>query len=227
VRESVVRSEQAKALSGPFRVLIVEDHPVVVGGLTAMIDSRADFEVCGVSDHAGEALELIEQEKPAVAVVDLSLRDSDGMDLIRAARARGHRLPLLVLSSHHQAVYAQRALQAGANGYVNKADLLSTVIEALRQVLDGKIFISATIRDEVLRHTRATDPIDDLSLRELEIFRLIGEGRTTRRIAAILNVSISTVESHHRNIRTKLGLESSRDLVQYAARWGVPRDGKS
>ncbi|MEE8525914.1 MAG: response regulator transcription factor [Thermoanaerobaculia bacterium] len=136
------------------------------------------------------------------------------MELIRNARARGHELPLLVLSSYDEAVYAERALHAGANGYVNKAESLSVVVEGLRHVLDGKVYVSALMRDEVLRHAWSADPVEGLSLREIEVFRLIGEGHATRRIAASLNLSVSTVESHSRNIRQKLGLGSTRDLVR-------------
>ncbi len=203
----------------PIKILIVDDHPAIVGGLAAMIDSLADFEVCGTSGHAGEALEMIERLAPGAAVVDLALHDSDGLELIRNARARGHRLPVLVLSAYDQALYAERALAAGANGYVHKSEALGQVASGLRAVLAGETFLSPSIRHKLLRRAWSADPVGDLSRRELDVFRLIGDGHPTRRIAELLNVSVSTVETHSRNIRKKLGLGSARDLVHHAAQW--------
>ncbi len=200
------------------RVLIAEDHPVVVAGLAAAIAMEGDFEVCGTTDNAAEALALVGAGGPDAAIVDLGLRDSDGLELIRRARQDGHRLPLVVLSSRDRAVDAERALAAGASGYVTKSEDLSHVVAALRWALAGEVYVS----DELRAASRPEPPdagLETLSARERQVFRRIGRGLGSRRIATELGISVSTVESHHRNVRRKLGVSCARDLVRRAVRW--------
>lgn len=205
------------------RVLIVDDHPVITEGLGMVIDSEPDFEVCGRTDNVPSALDILSDEAPDAAIVDISLEGGDGLDLIRLARERGHQLPILVLSAHDELLYAERALRSGASGYLMKRESLTRVLVALRHVLTGSVYFSDEIKDRML-FARAgghesSDPIDLLSNRELQVFRLIGEGHGTRQISNLLHVGVSTVETHRRNIRQKLDLESGQELVHRATIW--------
>jgi len=204
------------------RVLIVDDHPVVTECLSAFLGRAADLEVCCVTDNVGEALRRIERRSPDAAIVDLFLEGPSGLELIRAVRALGHRFPILVLSAHEELSCVELALAAGADGYVSKGEPLPRIQQALRQVLAGELFLSTGLGRQVVRRAWkeiADDPAVRLSPRELEVFRCIGEGLGTRGIAVRLGLAVSTVETHQRNIRRKLGLGSSRELVCRAALW--------
>ena len=205
------------------RVLIVDDHPVITEGLGMVIEQEPDFEVCGRTDNVASALEFLSALTPDAAIVDISLEDGDGLDLIKLARDRGYQMPILVLSAHDEVLYAERALRAGASGYLMKRESLTRVLVALRVVLKGSIYFSDEIKDRMLfaragGHT-SSDPIDLLTNRELQVYRLIGEGHGTRQIADLLHVGVSTVETHRRNIRQKLGLDSGQELVHRATIW--------
>ena len=184
-----------------------------------MIGSQPDFEVCEAVDNAADALEVIVRGMPDLAVIDLMLKDSSGLDLIRAARARGHDLPMLVVSGNDTAADVDRALRAGANGYVYKGEDLHRVVEGLRAIRRGGTYLSAEYQERLANGGVAggDGELGALSRRELGIFELIGEGHGTRRIAELLSLSVSTVETHQRNIRKKLGLRTARDLVRRAA----------
>lgn len=202
------------------KVLIVDDHPIVCQGLQALIDAQDDFSVCGIAEDVAGALDTISREQPDIAIVDLNLKGGDGLELIKARR--GHELPILVLSMHEEGLYAERAIRAGAKGYLMKQEASDKVIDALRCVLAGELFVSDTLRSRLLENSgpqTASDPMADLSDRELQIFRLIGMGHGTRQIAENLHLSIKTIESHRRNIKLKLGIKSAPELVRQAVRF--------
>lgn len=206
------------------RVLIVDDHPLVREGLAARIAAQADLEVCGTADSSEEALSLIRSARPALVLIDLALQRSSGLDLIKEIRANGQDAKILVLSAYDEALYAERALRAGADGYINKQELQVSVIEAIRTVLRGQLFMSAAVSqrlaDRALARSVAPGP-SVLTDRELQVFERIGRGKTTREIAAELNLSIHTIESHREKIRLKLNLRNGTELQQRAVLWAV------
>ena len=204
------------------KVLIVDDHPIVCEGLRQLIDQEDDLEVCGIEDDVAGALEAIRRHEPDVVIVDLNLRGDDGLQLIRSAQNRTPQPRMLVLSMHEDGLYVERALRAGAQGYLTKQEASGRVLTALRDILNGEIYLSDRLRrrqEEREAAQPASDPMEDLSNRELQVFRLIGAGFGTRQIAEELHVSIKTVESHRRNIKQKLKLDSAMDLVRQAVRW--------
>ena len=207
------------------RVLVVDDHPIVRQGLALMIDQEPDLEVCGEAEEAASALAAIAATRPDVVLLDISLPGPDGIDLLKAIRAGDPHLPVLVLSMHDESVYAERALRAGANGYIMKQEATENVLVALRRILRREMYVSDRIASTMLRQLASgagkpeQAPIARLSDRELEVFRLIGEGYGTRRIAEALGLSVKTVESYQAHIKDKLALHGSRDLVQRAIEW--------
>ena len=206
-------------------ILIVDDHPTLRRGLAALIDSEPDLAVCGEAATCPEALAAIPKSRPDLVIVDLALGEGDGLDLVKEMLKRHAEIPALVLSMHDESVYAERSLKAGARGYVTKQQLDSTVLVAIRRLLDGETYMSDTLEARlavkfVNGRTLETDsPMDALSDRELQVFRLIGQGRSTRQIADTLNLSIKTIESHREHIKNKLGLETTAELAQHATRW--------
>ena len=207
------------------RVLVVDDHPIVRQGLALMIDQEPDLEVCGEAEEAASALAAIAATRPDVVLLDISLPGPDGIDLLKAIRAGDPHLPVLVLSMHDESVYAERALRAGANGYIMKQEATENVLVALRRILRREMYVSDRIASTMLRQLASgagkpeQAPIARLSDRVLEVFRLIGEGYGTRRIAEALGLSVKTVESYQAHIKDKLALHGSRDLVQRAIEW--------
>ncbi len=212
---------------GPARktVLIVDDHPTLRRGLAALIDSEPDLAVCGEAATYPEALAAIPERRPDLVIVDLALGKGDGLDLVKEMRKRHPAIPALVLSMYDEAVYAERSLKAGARGYVTKQQLDSTVLVASRRLLDGESYMSDTLGARLAAkfvdgRTLETDsPLDALSDRELQVFRLIGQGRSTRQIADTLNLSIKTIETHREHIKNKLSLETTAELAQRATQW--------
>jgi len=206
------------------RVLVVDDHPIVREGLAQLINREPDLAVCGDAEEMHTALQTIDALKPDILIVDISLNGPDGLDLLKTIRARDPRLPVLILSMHDESIYAERALRAGANGYLMKQEGTDRVLIALRRILDREIYVSDRIASKMLRHfvgggtstTISRSPFDDLSDRELEVLRLIGEGRSTRQIAEDLHLSVKTVETYQGHLKDKLGLKNSRELLQYA-----------
>lgn len=208
------------------RILIVDDHPTVREGLALRIGREPDLEVCGEAADMGEALRLVEETRPDVAVVDISLKSGSGIDLIKRIKDRDDHVRALVWSMHGESLYAERALRAGALGYVNKDQATSTIIEAIRRVLDGKIWLSESMSERLLQRTvgsarlnPARSPIEALADRELEVFRMIGEGVKTADIADRLHLSIKTVETYRDRIRQKLDLADGTMLAHYATQW--------
>jgi len=204
------------------RVLIVDDHPLIREGLAARISAQPDLEVCGTAPSADEALGLIRATRPALALIDLVLRHSSGLDLIKEIRARGECLKILVVSAYDELMFAARALRAGAEGYINKQELQASVIEAIRTVLRGERFMSVELTQRLADRalSDAIGPgVSALTDRELQVFELIGRGRGTREVAVELHLSIHTIESHREKIRLKLNLRNGTELQQRAVLW--------
>jgi len=208
-------------------IFIVDDHPIVRQGLALLINREPDLTVCGDADEAGSALCRIKEIKPDLVVVDISLNGPDGLDLLKNIRARDPHLPVLILSMLDESLYAERSLRAGASGYIMKQEATERVLVAIRRILNGEIYVSDRMANRMLHRmvggTQAQEasPIADLTDRELEVFRLIGEGHGTRQIAEELHISVKTVESYQAHIKGKLLLKNSRELVQRAIQWTV------
>jgi DNA-binding NarL/FixJ family response regulator len=209
------------------RVLVVDDHPIVRQGLALMINREADLTVCAEADSAQAAVQAIVTAKPDILVVDISLNGPDGLDLLKDVRTRFPNLPVLILSMHDESIYAERALRAGAQGYIMKQEATDKVLTALRRILSHEIYVSERVANRMLqRYIGSRDPsrpasVADLTDRELEVFRLIGLGHSTRQIAEELHISVKTVESYQAHIKEKLSLRSARELVQHAIQWSV------
>lgn len=208
------------------RIFLVDDHPVTREGLARLINHEDDLEVCGQAGTAARAIPQIEAQSPDLVVVDVSLTSGpSGLELIKDLAARHPQLRMLALSTHDEALYAERALRAGARGYVMKHEPTEQVMLAIHKVLGGEIYLSQAMNERLLRkmaHPRAmplASDIERLSDRELEVYRLIGQGRGTRQIAAELRLSVSTVETYRSHIKEKLHLGSAPELVRCAVEW--------
>lgn len=208
-----------------WRILIVDDHPLVRVGLASLIEGEADMSVCGETGDISEALELVRMQAPDLVTVDLSLADGNGLELVKRLRANNGTIRILVCSMHDEALFAYRALKAGAMGYIGKEQAATHVIDAIREVLNGKIWLSENMTERALQgvaHGNAiTDiaTIDSLSDRELEVFGLIGRGRGPSEIAEQLHLSVKTIETHRENIKKKLNLRSGNELIRLAMQW--------
>lgn len=200
----------------------MDDHPIVRQGLIQLINAESDLDVCGDAASVDEALDLLETAEPNVVILDLSLPDSDGLELLKKIRKENRHLPVLVLSMHDESMYAERLLSAGANGYIMKQAAADQLLIALRRVLAGGVYVSEGLGALMIERIsgdgrRATaNPIERLSNRELQVLNLIGQGRTTREVAETLNLSVKTVESHRQRIKKKLNLQTSAQLVKFA-----------
>ena len=210
-------------MNDPVRVLIVDDHPLVREGLIVRISAQPDLEVCGEASEVDQALSLTSTTRPALVIVDLALKGSNGLDLIKKVRASEVSPKILVVSAYDEVFFAERALRAGAQGYINKQEAQGSIIDAIRTLLRGELYLSLNmtqrLTDQALFGSRASRGIEGLSDRELEIFELIGRGYATRLIAEQLHLSIHTIESHREKIRTKLRLRNSTELLQSAVQW--------
>jgi len=208
-------------------VFVVDDHPIVRQGLALLINRESDLVVCGEAEEMQSALSAIQTVRPDILIVDISLNGPDGLELLKNIRLTSPRLPVLILSMHDESIYAERALRAGANGYIMKQEATEKVLVALRRILSGEIYVSDRIANSMLRHyvrgatASGQSSVSDLTDRELEVFRLIGEGQGTRQIAEALHLSVKTVESYQAHIKEKLSLRSARELVQHAVEWNV------
>ncbi len=207
------------------KVYLVDDHPIVRQGLIKLIEQEDALEVCGEAGSAGEALAEIQKVGPDVILVDISLEDSNGLELIKTIDDLGLRIPTLVLSMHDESLYAEHALKAGASGYVMKQAAATTLIQAIEKVLDGEIYVSKTMSSQMLKLAfrgngeRPRSGAEALSLRELEVFDLIGRGNSTREIAEQLSLSVKTIETYRAHIKDKLHLRSGTELMQRAVHW--------
>ena len=211
------------------RIVVVDDHPIVRQGLSQLLAAEADFEVIGQASDAGAAMDLVERLHPDMVIADLSLKDVSGMELIKQIRARNDGTKILVSSMHDEKLYAERCLHAGAMGYISKEETPEKIVGAIRQILNGKVYLSPEMSEHFLsRMVKASpDPerpsISTLSDRELEVFELIGRGMTTRKIASVLNLSMKTIETYRENIKIKLGLANSTELIRRAVQWQESR----
>ena len=207
------------------RVFLVDDHPILREGLTLLINQEPELVVCGFAEETQSVLESITTLAPDILILDISLRGPDGLEVLKAIRVVDRALPILVLSMHDETVYAERALRAGANGYITKQEATEKVLVAIRRVLRGETYVSDRIASTVLQQMMLRRPHDELATvsnlsdRELEVFRLIGFGQGTREIAEALHLSVKTIESYQAHIKEKLGIRTSRGLIQRAIEW--------
>jgi DNA-binding NarL/FixJ family response regulator len=209
------------------RVLIVDDHPIVRRGLAQVIDQEPDLEVCGEANDADSALATMEKLAPDIALVDLMLKGASGTDLIKSLKARHPSIPILVVSMHDVAVYAERALRAGAHGYIMKEEATGQVLTALRKVLAGDVYVSDRVVGRILRRMVGGGQgigLESLSDRELEVFQWIGRGLSVPEIAEKLSVSPKTVETYRAHIKDKLQLANSAEVMRLAVQWFEQRN---
>lgn len=214
----------APAGTGKSRILIVDDHPLVRQGIALLVDQQADLQVCGEAGNADEAVEAIRRCRPDLVIVDISLEGISGIELVKTIKAGNAHLPMLVMSMHDETLYAERALRAGAMGYIMKQETPAKILAAIRLVLQGELHVSDKMRSTMLQrmisgHPRAASPMDSLSDRELEVLRLIGQGFGTAEIAAKMSRSIKTIEAHRANLKEKLRLSTGAELVRHAIQW--------
>ncbi len=209
----------------PTQVLIVDDHPAVREGLAAYLGSQPDMSVCGEAADVCQAMKMLEVHRPDVVIVDIQLADSNGLELVQRIKGRDERINVLVWSNSPDSLYAPRALQAGALGYINKRHATSRIAEAIRRVREGRVFLSEETADQMLtsaingRRQLRVCGAEALTNRELEIFRLIGQGLTTSQIAESLHRSVNTIESHRTKIKEKLGAKTASELNRAAVQW--------
>jgi DNA-binding NarL/FixJ family response regulator len=217
--------QAARQDTGKKRILIVDDHPILRKGLSMLINQEADLVVDGEAEDARRAMEMIDSMKPDMIIVDISLPGIDGIELLKMVRLRYPELPALVVSMHDEALFAERALRAGARGYIMKQEAAENVLTGIRRVLGGEIFVSNRVTTKIVEKFfdsgpgATSSPLDFLSDREFTVFQLIGQGFGTRQIADKLHLSVKTVESYRSHIKEKLKLESGTDLLKYAIQW--------
>ena len=224
---STLTTPDRAAQSTKKNVLVVDDHPLLRQGLALLINQQQDMQVCGEAEEAHAAMQAITQRRPDIMILDISLNGPDGLELLKSIRASDPDLPVLILSMHDEAIYAERALRARANGYIMKQEATEKVLVAVRRILNGELYLSDRMSNKMLQHYIGGAPsmiqsrISSLSDRELEVFCLIGEGRATREIAEELHLSIKTVETYQAHIKEKLALRSGRELIQHAIQWKI------
>lgn len=214
--------------ANPARILIIDDHPIVRRGLAGLINEADDLTVCGEADSLTQGLTQLRELKPSLALVDLSLGDGHGLELIKQARAEGLTTRLLVVSMMDESLYADRVLRAGAEGYLRKEEATDNIVTAIREVLIGKVYLSATATARVLNQVATKDgvektPIETLSDRELEVFELLGSGLSSREIAERLELSVKTVETYREKIKAKLSLKNGTELTRHAIHFVMER----
>jgi len=220
-----VDDKQTAGVQRKRRILIVDDHPLVRAGIAALIGNEPDLMVCGETAVFSEALQLARGTEPDLAIVDLSLADGSGLELVKRLKGCEPDVQILVCSMHEESLFAQRVLNAGAMGYINKQEATSHVIEAIRRVLDGKVYLSERMTERVLYGLAGggalggAASIRNLTDRELEVLSLIGRGLVTSEIAEQLHLSVKTVETHREKIKKKLNLSSGGELTRYAVQW--------
>ncbi len=218
-------TKQSGPVDPKHRIMIVEDHPVFRMGLCELINQEEDMMVCGEADDAGKAFEQIPIFKPDMVIVDISLKGRDGIDFVREVKRYYKDLPMLVLSMHDESRFAERSLHAGAKGYIMKRETSSSIVEAVRCVLNGKIYLSEKIKGELVdrlvtgAQPGTENPTQRLTDRELEVFRLLGRGLSTNEIARKLNLSVKTIGTYRERIKDKLNLRHASELIRHAMLW--------
>src|SRR3954470_14652265 len=214
---------------GTIRIVVVDDHPLFRHGLVQLLNSDASFDVVGEASSAPEALTLVRQLNPTMIIVDLGLKGPSGLELTKSVRVEFPKMPVLVLSMHDEATYAVRSLRAGANGYVTKEEALSSVLVAVREVINGRTYLSPGMASEVISNVvlsksrPGATPTDQLTDRELEILERIGRGEEVKAIAEALHLSPKTVETHRAHIKEKLNLKNAREVARFAVQWSTAR----
>ncbi|MCC6272942.1 MAG: response regulator transcription factor [Deltaproteobacteria bacterium] len=206
------------------RILIVDDHPIVRQGFAQLINDTEDLELAGEAGDAAAAMDALKKNRPDFAIVDISLKGGNGLDLTKSMLAERPDLPVLVVSMFDEGLYVERVLRAGAKGYLMKQEATEKVVAAIRRILSGELYVSEKMRDVLLQklvtgQSPEASPLEKLSDRELEVMQLLGQGRGTRQIAETLHVSIKTVESHYAKIKEKCHLSNVNELIQYAVKW--------
>ncbi|PHR28318.1 MAG: DNA-binding response regulator [Desulfotalea sp.] len=207
------------------QILIVDDHPIFCLGMSELINKEEDLEVCGSVELMKKAIPAIDSLKPDLVIIDISLKDGNGIELVQDLKKQYEGLPILMLSMYDESLYAERALLAGANGYIMKQEAIPQVVEAIRKVLSGDIYASNTVKEKVFKRLTnqqtadSKSPLDILTNRELEVLRLIGAGYSTREIAERLHLSIKTIGTYRENLKEKLKLKHFTELVKFAVHW--------
>ena len=214
----------ARPRIGKYKILIVDDHPIIRKGLVRLIGQEPDIDISEGPDNVDEAFEQVKELQPDLVIVDVALKDSLGIELISRIKAYDERIKTLVWSMFDEKIYAERALHAGALGYINKQDSIETMIDAVRKVLHDGVYLSPAMTTRVLQRLSSGRPVEEdtvtsLTERELEVFRMVGQGKTTKYIAGRLGVKPKTIESHREKIKTKLGLKNAAELNCKAVQW--------
>jgi DNA-binding NarL/FixJ family response regulator len=211
------------------KVFIVDDHPFMRRGLAATISDQEDLEVCGEAAGKSEAMQMIAETEPDLVVIDISLEDGNGIELIKDIKGRWPEMKMLVSSMHEESLFAERAVRAGAMGFINKGEPVEQFVEALRRVASGRIFLSQRMTDRMLNQAISQNddppasPYERLSDREMEVFEMIGSGLGTKQIAAKLELSRKTVETYREHIKSKLNLSNGTELTRHAVQWVLER----
>jgi DNA-binding NarL/FixJ family response regulator len=220
-----VADKKSRNLSGAVRILIVDDHASIREGLRAILSREPGIDVCGDAGDAMAAMKLVREESPTLAIVDISIGDESGLDLIRRIRELDATVRILAWSMYDDLLYAERALSAGAMGFINKREGTRTIVLAIRSIVAGNVYLSERMKNHMIHRSvgrKSPDsktPIETLSNRELEVFRMIGNGLKTAEIAKSLHLSVKTVETHRQRIKRKLQLDDANKLVREAAQW--------
>jgi len=207
------------------KILIVEDHEIFRLGIKELINHEPDLAVCAEAEDVDTARTLINAFQPDMVIIDITLKKSNGMDLIKEISSFHKTMKMLVLSMHDELLYAERSLQAGAQGYIMKQETSKSIVKAIRHILQGNIYVSENIMSNLLKRVRTgqdtfeKSPVENLSDRELEVLRMIGQGRSTGEIAAEMNLSVSTISTYRERIKEKLQLKNSAELIRYAVHW--------
>jgi len=219
------KTQSSTKSRGKRTVLIVDDHPIVRQGLAMLINQEQDLVVCGQAEDAHEAMRAVRESEPDMVIVDISLKETSGVELIKDLQVQHPDLPILTLSMHDEAVYGERALRAGARGYIMKQEATEKVVTAIRRVLEGEIYVSDGMAAKMVSKLiggagkKTGSPVERLSDRELEVFRMLGEGYNTREMAEKLHLSVKTIETYRAHIKDKLGLQDASELLRSAIQW--------
>src|ERR1700756_2290215 len=217
--------QEQLTMSEKARVVVVDDHPLFRERLCQLINNEPDMEICGEANSAQEAIQIIREISPNLAIIDITLKTSSGLELIKSIKALSIGVPVLVLSMHDESLYAERALRAGASGYITKSQEAAQVLLAVRSVLNGKIYLSEEMTAGFLKSLATTGnkgiarPVDRLTDRELQVLDLIGRGRTTRDIAQLLKLGVATVDTYRARIKEKMNFRNAMELQHFAIRW--------
>ncbi len=226
-------TQPEKNTKSPVRIVIIDDHPMVCERLTELIRTQPDLEVCGDANSMCGALDLVARVRPDLAIVDLSLKNSSGLDLIKELHKRHPRVRILVLSMYEESLYAERAIRAGARGYITKQEASSSIMDAIRQVLDGQIYLNIRMTGMLMQRllnnppNKKHDALDELTDREMEVFQLLARGQNNRIIGQQLGVSARTIETYRTRIKEKLSLSNTAELLQYAVAWRMTQGNPS